>query len=137
MDNLDKIEIDGQIDTIFYQPAGVYDITSIKKYIENVRKQDRNVLAFNRFIDLSNLESSEISQQDFEYIASIVKKFRADQPKVKACYYCTDPVIQKITFVFIETIDLMGPNNQVTSSLYEAARFLNIDIQRIKRFRES
>jgi hypothetical protein len=115
------------------RPRGVLDATEALQIVEFVEVKEKEMESgFDRFIDLTQLESIKLSAAEVAALADRRRTFNPNDIRVKSAFMATHPLSYGIARMYEQMLNSDRIEVQVFSELEEAAAWLLVKPQKLK-----
>jgi hypothetical protein len=115
------------------RPRGVLDASEAAQIVEFVEiKETEMETGFDRFIDLTQLDSIKLSAADVKELAGRRRTFNPNEFRVKSAFFVTHPLTYGIAHMYEQLLNSTRIEVHVFSELEEAAAWLLVKPQRLR-----
>jgi hypothetical protein len=115
------------------RPRGVLDATEALQIVEFVEVKEKEMESgFDRFIDLTQLESIKLSAAEVAALADRRRTFNPNDIRVKSAFMATHPLSYGIARMYEQMLNSDRIEVQVFSELEEAAAWLLVKPQKLR-----
>jgi hypothetical protein len=114
------------------RPKGVLDAETIKKIVEFIEiKEEQSETGFNRFCDLTRLESINLSFTDVQLLAKRRSLFNPNDFQVKSAFLAAHPLAFGIARMYEELLNSPRIEVRVFREMGAAAEWLGVQMVRL------
>lgn len=131
---MNKVEIIDDLKLILFRPSDMNNTDSIKDCINTIRKHGSKTLDYDRFTDLSRLETVNLKYPDTKQISSLILSIRSEKISVKSCLYYKKIGVEKITQLILGNLKSNLDGFLISDDINKIAEYLNVDINLLKDF---
>jgi hypothetical protein len=115
------------------RPKGILDADTTERIVEFIEiKEEQSETGFNRFCDLSRLESISVSSADVRQLATRRRLFNPNTFQVKSAFFATHPLEFGIARMYELLLNSARIEVRVFSELELAAEWLGVKSERFK-----
>jgi hypothetical protein len=115
------------------RPKGILDASEALQIVEFVEiKEIEMESGFDRFIDLTHLDSIKLSAGEVSKLADRRRKFKPNDIRVKSAFLATHPLSYGIARMYEQLLNSDRIEVHVFSELEEAAAWLLVNPQKLK-----
>jgi len=124
------LEFHEDLHLIVWRPRGVLDETAVNKVLlELLRREAMAAQPFNRFSDLSLVESFHLTFQYVFHVALHRRLSYAGRGPIKSAFYVTHPEAAHLVKIHALLTDLSPPNVEMFEERDDAAKWLGVPIE--------
>lgn len=131
---MEKLKFIDDIELIYFEPGVTLSPGSVSNYIDKILEYKFNTLKYQRFFNLSKIESNLIKPEDIENIVHLAKDFRLHNKDIRTCFYCKNDEDKKLVDIFVEKMKPDFINYFASIELKECVEYLGVDLEVIKSF---
>jgi hypothetical protein len=116
---------------IVCRPNGILDTDLTEKIVEFIEiKEEQSESGFNRFCDLTRLESINLSSAEVQQLANRRRAFNPNDFRVKSAFFATHPLHFGIARMYELLLNSPRIDVQVFSELERAAKWLGVKAEK-------